>query len=143
MAEGSAATDEHELIDAHAADLLVAGVYGVHIIADAGRHPPPAAEDAELHVALVDLLVAVHEVDGNAVLLVALHDHVPHQFPTPHSCRWNSSDSFRAVPACCTAWQWQTRVTRTAHGRRCLCSTHYSHMYVIYSGSPYIIAISR
>ena len=79
MAEGSAATDEHELIDAHAADLLVAGVYGVHIIADAGRHPPPAAEDAELHVALVDLLVAVHEVDGNAVLLVALHDHVPHR----------------------------------------------------------------
>jgi hypothetical protein len=38
------------------------------------------------------------------------------QFPTPHSRRLNSSDSFRAAPACCTAWQWRTRVTRTTHG---------------------------
>jgi hypothetical protein len=58
--------------------LLVAGVYGVHLVADDGRHPLPAAEDAVLHVALVDLLVAVHGVGGDAVLLVALHDHVPH-----------------------------------------------------------------
>ena len=71
------AADEPELLDAPAADLLVAGVYSVHLVADDGHHPLPA-EDAVLHEALVDLLVAVHEVDGDAVLLVALHDHVPH-----------------------------------------------------------------
>ena len=58
----------HLCVVPQAAGLLAASV---DCVAGDGHHPLPAAEDAVLHVALVDLLAAVHKVDGAAVLPVA------------------------------------------------------------------------
>ena len=58
----------HLCVVPQAAGLLAASV---DCVAGDGHHSLPAAEDAVLHVALVDLLAAVHKVDGAAVLPVA------------------------------------------------------------------------
>ena len=58
----------HLCVVPQAAGLLAASV---DCVAGDRHHSLPAAEDAVLHVALVDLLAAVHKVDGAAVLPVA------------------------------------------------------------------------